>query len=381
MEKKSVCIVTWFGGQNFGTTLQATALCKWFEMKGYETTILGSFRPPIYTVMHPNLLMELISSKLRYIAKKRKQNSCSGGAARTVIDDRIKKYNLENFKVLNITTNKQWKQVLNKKVAFITGSDQIWNPHHYSGKYMLDFATNTPLKKISFSSSIGVSQIPPRYIKKYKKYLGGFDALSVRETSAAELLSNILNREVKVVIDPTQLLDASLWSCYAEKADKSIVGLIKKPYIFCYFVGDRKEYWDYVVKLKQTTDMNVFVIPMHGIDTVPTDFSCIENASAYEFVRCIQDAEIVCTDSFHATSFSITFRKKIYVMKRFQDNDIYSQNSRLYHILGKYGMKDCWVDSDSTVKPLAEINYDKVHDILSHERADAESYLLNSLKE
>lgn len=380
MAEKKVCVVTWFGGSNFGTTLQATALCKWFESKGFDTMILGSFRPPAYMLAHPDLLCETLRCKIKYIKRKSKSAKPKEQSAQGAVRDRIAKYNKENFRVLNVTTNQKWREILSQKVVFVTGSDQIWNPNYYNGKYMLDFAYHTELKKIAFSSSIGVSEIPTKLVGKYKKYLGGFDSLSVREASAAELLEEVLGKPVKIVIDPTQLLDAGAWSAFADKADPDITVQLKVPYIFCYFVGDRAGYWEYVKKVQEKTKLRVVVIPMHGTAAVPADFCCIKNASAYEFVRALRDAAIVCTDSFHATAFSITFRKKLYILKRFLDSDKNSQNSRLYHILGKYAMTDRWIEDETTFAELPDTEYDKVHKILSKERQDAESFLLDSLK-
>lgn len=39
----SICVVTGFTGENYGTKLQSTALCRYFEQIGYDTVILNGF--------------------------------------------------------------------------------------------------------------------------------------------------------------------------------------------------------------------------------------------------------------------------------------------------------------------------------------------------
>lgn len=41
---KKVCVVTWYGGTNYGTNLQAYALVKKLNLMGYTATIKGDIK-------------------------------------------------------------------------------------------------------------------------------------------------------------------------------------------------------------------------------------------------------------------------------------------------------------------------------------------------
>lgn len=377
---KKVCVVTWYGGENYGTTLQAAALCRYLEKQGYEVSVLGVFKPKKYLMTHPGVLAGTVVNKVKYINRKRKAGKTGNAGQKTKKAERIAQFNRDNFNVLNISTDEKWNQVKKDGMIFVTGSDQIWNPNHYSGKCMLDFAYGTGLRKVAFSSSIGVGSIPLRYAGRYRKYLRDFDALSVREQSAADLLTNLLKRPVKKVVDPTQLLTAEDWDYFAEKAvvPKEVMD---SSYILCYFVGEREGYWDYVKKMQEETGYKVVLLPMHQKDYQRQNCVIFDSASAYEFVRLIKQAQIVCTDSFHATAFSIAYQREIYILQRFKDSDAKSQNSRLYDVLGRYGMKERWIEDESKFIRCENIDYNRVLALVREDRIDSCAFLHRALEE
>ena len=61
---KQICVVTWYNSTNYGTQLQATSLCKYFEEKNYKTYVLKNFRVKRYMLKHPQLLRTRIRVKL-----------------------------------------------------------------------------------------------------------------------------------------------------------------------------------------------------------------------------------------------------------------------------------------------------------------------------
>lgn len=76
----------------------------------------------------------------------------------------------------------------NKFDKFIVGSDQVWNPTNNGQDmaYLLDFVEDD-YKKISYSSSFGISGLDENNSKLYANYLSKFYRLSSREMAGINL--------------------------------------------------------------------------------------------------------------------------------------------------------------------------------------------------
>lgn len=58
-------------------------------------------------------------------------------------------------------------------------------------------------RKISYAASVGLSDIRESEKESFAKWLAGYDAISVRERQAKELLSSITCKSITQVLDPT----------------------------------------------------------------------------------------------------------------------------------------------------------------------------------
>ena len=61
---KEVCITTFLGTGNYGSTLQAYALSKILQREGCDVSFLGKFNVKSYIIRHPRLLFARIVNKL-----------------------------------------------------------------------------------------------------------------------------------------------------------------------------------------------------------------------------------------------------------------------------------------------------------------------------
>lgn len=84
--------------------------------------------------------------------------------------------------------------------------------------YLLDFAPKKS-RIISYSSSFSVNTIPAEYRSIYINCLKRYDAISVRENGGNVLVSDLLNTNAKVVLDPTLLLNKEDWKQLEIKAN------------------------------------------------------------------------------------------------------------------------------------------------------------------
>ena len=135
-------------------------------------------------------------------------------------------------------------------------------------------------------------------------------------------------KDIHVHIDPTLLLTAKDWSEVSKKVKNR-----PERYIFCYFLGQDKSYRDAAKKLSKNLNLPIVTLPYikdHIVDDYDSDFGDIRDFSSgpAEFLDLIKNAELVVTDSFHATVFSIQFHTTFFALARFIDG-ISTTNCRI----------------------------------------------------
>lgn len=217
---------------------------------------------------------------------------------------------------------------------YCVGSDQVWNYQKgYSIlPFLLDFVSKG--KKISFASSIGMSSLSKEAEIVFKHYLSKFDALAVRETQAAELLTPLLGRKVDVVLDPTLLLNKKEWQ---EVADYGLCP--KDRYLLLYVVTIKpcKYAIDLAERIAREKGLRIVRL-FRSAATYDAKSSMINlpEAGPSDFVGLLEKADFVVTNSFHGTVFSINFQVPFYTVVKPGKNT----NSRLQGVLEKLKMQN-----------------------------------------
>ena len=218
---------------------------------------------------------------------------------------------------------------------YCVGSDQVWNYQKgYSIlPFLLDFVPNGK-KKISFASSIGLSSLSKEAEKVFKLYLSTFDALAVRETQAAELLTPLLERKVDVVLDPTLLLNKKEWQ---EVANYGLCP--QERYLLLYVVTIKpcKYAIDLAERIAKEKGLRIVRL-FRSAATYDAKSSMINlpEAGPSDFVGLLEKADFVVTNSFHGTVFSINFQVPFYTIIKSGKNT----NSRLHSVLEKLKMQN-----------------------------------------
>ena len=363
--KKRITLVTWLGYGNYGTSLQSFALYQKLQSLGCEVCFLSHYSKFCTTTVLAwikNVLLHIrFYSPFFYLfsAKGRK----------------LKRFHSEKYKIRTALTSYGQKQILDNTDVFVAGSDQIWNVSHaYSPFMFLDFAQDK--KRVAYASSIGTNEIEEGYKTLVKKHLQKFHSIAVREKTAVKTLNDLLEEEKVVqVLDPTFLLSASEWKCLANEATFDYE--LPEKYALCYFIGNNSEYKSQLAEiLSKGNIQHCIVIPSEESPDIELgDYLYDHKAGPKEFIQLIAKAEIVCTDSFHATTISTILSKQFVVFKRFSDKDKKSQNSRIYDILELTGLLDRFFPCDINSK----INYERVQHILDVERKKSEEYIVNNI--
>ncbi len=258
--------------------------------------------------------------------------------------------------------------------AFVCGSDQIWNLRlMYDPVFFLDFREKYPeAKYIAYAPSTAMSDLNELEKKIFSKHMRNFDALSVREAAGKTLLSTITDKEIKVVLDPVLLYGTKKW----EDFSKVPKGFNKEdPYIFCYYIGSSRLAQIAVDKIRKITGYRTIYCNVKLRDRFHSD-ECIRDASPQEFVGLIKNASFVCSNSFHATVFSVLFKKPFIVTLNHNGRD-----SRMVDLLSSMNLNNRLFDLDNidnlnteAVKRCAE-GYDEGIQLLKNQVDESKGYL------
>ena len=203
--------------------------------------------------------------------------------------------------------------------AFIVGSDQVWNPQQtspcdplrFDRTYLMNFVCHKP--KFAYADSIGKSLIQPEsivseYTAAWKTYAG----ISMREKAGADFVSRHIGKEIPVAVDPVFLHDATYWRRNASRE------VYSEKYVLIYNVQHYRPESKWMIQqaYKYAASVGVRVINLL-VPGAPRSKIADDNLSVgpREFLRLIDGAEGVFTNSFHATAFAVIFKKKLFLHK------------------------------------------------------------------
>lgn len=367
--KKKVGIITLFGYHNYGNRLQNYAVQEVLEELGFETitiksqTSLGTEKMSPFQSICAN--KNNIMKKLLFRIKKIKNKKITA-----IRLEKFEKFSKKYIKETSnyISNNNIPKQLENEYDFFITGSDQVWNPLQRGTD--IEFLMFAPTKKrISFSASFGTSFIPQERKEFYTKALNEMSSISVRETEGMEIVKDLTKRtDIVVLVDPTMLLSKNKWL-------EIVTDSIKKPfkYILVYFLGDKSSAYSKTINtISKKYDCEI-------IELLNPQFKDYYTSDPAEFVELINNATLICTDSFHGAVFSIILNKNFLVFDRVQDKEP-SMNSRIKTLLKTFNLNDrYWSENYNIDTVFNQISYAEVNVIIEHERQKAKQFLTTSL--
>lgn len=367
--KKNIALVTWLGGGNYGTSLQSYALHKKLELLGYHPYFLHYFRRPFDWKAYIKYLLRLLGRSF-LLQRNRKKG---------VKYDKLHTFQQKEYNHLYVGTERQYRELLKKIDVFLTGSDQIWNTYYrYNPFNFLDFVQGK--KMVAYASSIGATSVPEEYTSSVKTHLQQFDHIGVREESAVKVLAELTGRtDIVQVLDPTFLLTADEWRGMGHGAVFEFQ--LPSRYMLCYLIGNNERYVREVEDIKTRLGIeNIIIVPSEENPDFMIDGAFVyQNAGPVEFVSLIDNASVVCTDSFHASAISINLGKPFVELLRFNDSDKASQNARIYDLLGHYHLEGRLYAPDKE-DWLATIDYSAAQEILSEDREKSLDYLVSSIE-
>lgn len=246
--------------------------------------------------------------------------------------------------------------------CFIVGSDQVWNPNSpfVGPNFFLSFAK--PKQRITYAPSFSVDELPDEKIEEYKKSLDGFDSITVREDCGARIVADITDVPVEVVLDPTLLLARNEYDLIKTPYSERPQG----KYILALYLGKKPQ--KDIDKVSEQLGFCVFYLEP---DTV---------IGPDEFLDVIEHAELVLTDSYHVTIFSILYHRPfINFIRSGEGKKMNSRFETLYRILKVQNRT--WEYLKKHDDEIMKRSYEDTDTALKHERVRCREKLKRNIEE
>lgn len=256
------------------------------------------------------------------------------------------------------STSKQLAGIEKNYDILIAGGDQVWNVScpDADKAYFLDFAKD--VKKVAYSPSLGANDISEKADNpdEYKRYLLDFDYLSVREPNGKKWLEKLTGREVKIIADPTLLLTKEEWIEGFDLPETD------EHFIFNYaFWHNREETNKAIQEISEKMNMPVYVLDGKSWAYYKLDKYGIKKfkmTGPLAFLALMKNADLVLTQSFHGTIFSVLFEKQFWSYKRPVENE--DKDDRAVAILKQLGLSERYqvIDDLPNMDFMKKIDYE-----------------------
>lgn len=384
---KPIGLVTCYFHHNYGSMLQAYATEMIMQQMGFPFQTIACKAPINY--MQENKFLYIIKKlliadwKMRLgkmkIERAKKENPMF--AKNWEIRNKAFDQFAETF--FHVSPYCKNREELSKMAenysAFLVGSDQLWRTDSVEhGYYTLEWVPDH-IRKIAYSTSIGVKEVPWFQVEKNKRFMNRFDHIALREQSACDLVYKLTGKKVPVVLDPTLLFTGDQWLEIQQQEP-----LTNGKYIFCYLLGDNPLQREFIKRVKEKTGYKIVALQQLD-DYIPSDEGFADEApyvGPREFLNYIRNAEYVFTDSFHCSVFSILYKKNFFTFSRFAEGAKQSTNTRIDNLLHITGLEERRMTKDKTVENVISYkgSFDGVDARLNAYRKSSMDYLNNALK-
>ncbi|NTW32224.1 MAG: polysaccharide pyruvyl transferase family protein [Bacteroidetes bacterium] len=323
----------WWTHDNYGQILQGYALQTVLNTEGFDAFIIkynAQSDIAIYKSREGGYLKYLAAYVKQFI--KYVLYDCLSIYDKRKFNDFKKRY--IKLSKIYLTYEKLLKSYP-KADVYIAGSDQIWGPWFRLAPYFLDFGKKE-IKRIAYASSFGREELSDKEKTIIAPLIKKLDFIGVRELSGIEVCKRLGDNRAMWVPDPTMLLTKEDWINIIKKRDNYKVNNSK---IFIYVVGN-----DSTRDIEKVVDIinensKYFVYYASDINEK------IQNITPTidEWVSLINDSDIIITNSFHGTVFSILLNKQFITMPRINEQTK-KMNTRIISLLERLNIRNRFVD-------------------------------------
>ncbi len=356
-----VGIITFLHNENYGSMLQAWALAQAVNSFGCEAMHLDyapgtgeKIRNMLRCGNSPKLLLDGLRKRL----VKAEQGQARGKAAA------LAAFRRESLPVsapchgaAELHAASQMCDVL------LAGSDQIWSPTWLNPAYFLSFA-DADKPKLAYAPSFGVAEAPKgRKAHMMQALIAPFRSISVREEEGAKLLQTLTGRQAPVMPDPVFLVSADAWRSFA--ADSPVKG----DYLLCYFIGENPSYWQQAQEVAKKRGLKMVILPATK-EAWQQKGEKYGDVTPQAWVGLIAHAGAMVTDSFHGAAFAYLLGTSVTVMRRYNDQDPASRNSRIDQLHRNLGITQGETPTAEALEALRQRGLTWLRDALAQAGAE-----------
>lgn len=350
--KVGILTFQWASNRNFGASLQSYACMKLLQ---------NVFGKENVEIINYNQLKLSLLGKIKFFFEG-------------------KGFREYNKKFLNlgdeITSYDELKKTNEKYDIFSVGSDQVWRGKWRNDDYsvyFLEFVKKNKIK-MSYAASFGVETWDgtERVTEKVKPLIRMFDYISVREKSGIDICKNTFGLQAEWVLDPTLMLSKEEYMPIVNSwRDTSH---LKHKYIAHMLLDDNKELKEFSKKISDKLGAKINYIKGKTYYILGKEITIFNKVS--QWLTYLKDSELVITDSFHCTVFSLIFNKKFLVIANKERG-----MARLESLLSLIGLEERFitnldkVDIDNLLEK--EIDYLEVYKKLENMRNESINFLQN----
>ncbi len=353
-------ILTFHRAHNYGAILQAYAMQTYLQKLGHQVYVID-YAPRYLTdsyrwlvlyywfSINPLKLIRKLITEPRLVVKRKKRY------------DRFNRFITEHLNLYPYDDKNNFADF----DCIVVGSDQIWEPKHTGGRFdPIFFGHGMKCHVISYAASSQLGNLGESNMNELSAYLDRLDAISVREKSQRDIIAQLCNKTVEVVLDPTFIVEGSVFSDLTAKQDLG-------DYVCIYEIGPHPETW--AVAEHIAGQIGARVIEVAARVREKNNPSVIETASIEEFLGLISNAKCLITTSFHGTALAIKNHINFYALRVNSGND-----ERIENILKTCGIEDRFVSLNSRPS-FSAIDYATVDKRLSELVVHSHNYIIKAL--
>lgn len=299
--RKKILLVTLWGYKNYGNRLQAIALKQMIKENGFDIECAAT---QLYSCW--SRFKQLVRISLGFLG--------FGPFRKSYLESLRQQALLRTSKpILEPITHEihgyQAQRIIdpNRYAFAVTGSDQVWHKW-FEDKYELPYYYLQFMpenKRISYAASFGFNSFRQEDLYAHSIGLCGMHRISCREQSGCDLVSQLTSTPAELVLDPTLCVGRPFWNQMEQEPFFSL----SSRYALVFMLGDKKEY---LSKIRSYTSE-------HGLDIIDLfDENRVDvwRTGIGQFIWLVHHAEVIFTDSYHCTVFSILYEKSFTVFRR-----------------------------------------------------------------
>ncbi len=360
--------------KNYGSFLQAYGLKKIIEELGHEVQFVD------YHVSSPviNTNDNKKNDKISKALKTMEGDAPFIQKVQYIIHK--KNFGRKYYDLLGLTKIPNYTPELD---VLVIGSDEVFNciqANRNVGYSTELFGQNNNAKKvITYAASFGNTTISK--LEKYEKkqeianLLSKIDAISVRDNNSGMIVETLTGNKVNYNLDPVLIYD------YMNKCNEIPDIRVKEKFMIVYAYSNRisKKESEFIRNYAKKKNLKVYAIG--GAQKCADRFI---DCSPFEVLGYFKNAELIVTDTFHGSIFSIITHKDFITLVRKSMGDKYGNEEKLTDLLNRVELKDRMIydiaDMENTLKHN-NINWSNVDKIIKKSQYDTINYLKITLGE